>query len=247
MPRKQITAMIEELRSWLPNYDRGEKEYPTLLFRVLASLPGGEELEDMGYETFNLGWHEADQLGRMLETIQDKGDVEDLVRGLMNEEEEDQPEEAKRRRPARARAQEQGGTSLLDALVAAGIEVDHHESDLYVPSTPEAWRIIQTHDGGKWAKSATVFVSQIDQKQWIDVPFAYTPHFNKHQRPATPVPQLPPPQLNAAPINPREQPMRRGGAMTPPRPPVPPPHRAPPKRRRRSSAAKPQRRRSRSR
>lgn len=88
MPRKKIVDMIEELRSWLPNYDH--KDYPTTLFRILASLPGGEELEDMGYEPMpGISWHEADQLGRVLEAIQDKSDVEDLVAGLVREEEEE--------------------------------------------------------------------------------------------------------------------------------------------------------------
>jgi hypothetical protein len=83
--RKEIRDVLAELRSWLPNYDRGELEYPTLLFRVLASLPGGDELEDVGYEPFNLGWHEADQLGRVLDAIETKRDVEDLVEGLLDE------------------------------------------------------------------------------------------------------------------------------------------------------------------
>lgn len=90
MARKQIEDIIEELRSWLPNYDaRSPNDYPVLLFRILASLPGGDELEDMGYETFQLGWHEADQLARVIDAIQDKRDVEDLVRGLVYGEEED--------------------------------------------------------------------------------------------------------------------------------------------------------------
>jgi hypothetical protein len=83
--RKPIRDILAELRSWLPNYDRGELEYPTLLFRVLASLPGGDELEDVGYEPFNLGWHEADQLARVLDAVQDKRDVEDLAEGLLDE------------------------------------------------------------------------------------------------------------------------------------------------------------------
>lgn len=90
MARKQITDLIAELRSWLPNYDHGAKDYPTVLYRILASAPGGDELEDMGYEPIgNLGWQELEQLGRVLETIQDKYDVEDLIRGLMSEEEEE--------------------------------------------------------------------------------------------------------------------------------------------------------------
>ncbi len=103
-PRKPIEDIIEELRSWLPNYDHGPKDYPILLFRILASMPGGDELEDMGYETFNLGWHEIDQLGRVLEAIQDKRDVEDLVHGLTYEEEEDLNEARRRPRPQEAHA-----------------------------------------------------------------------------------------------------------------------------------------------
>ena len=87
--RKEIRDILAELRSWLPNYDRGELEYPTLLFRVLASLPGGDELEDVGYEPFNLGWHEADQLAHVLDAIETKRDVQDLVEGLLNENDDD--------------------------------------------------------------------------------------------------------------------------------------------------------------
>ena len=77
-PRKKIADMISELQSWLPNYDHGPDSYPTLVFRILASLPGGDRLEDMGYEPIaSVSWQEADQLGRMLEAIQDSGDVED--------------------------------------------------------------------------------------------------------------------------------------------------------------------------
>src|SRR5271166_3990981 len=94
-PRKPIADLIEELRSWLPNYDHGPNDYPTILYRVLASAPGGEELEDIGYEPIgNLGWHELDQLGRVLEAIQDKQDVEDLVAGLIRDEEEEEPASA---------------------------------------------------------------------------------------------------------------------------------------------------------
>jgi hypothetical protein len=85
-PRAKVADMIEELRSWLPNYNSGPDEYPTLLFRVLASLQGGERLEEIGYERFNVGWHEVDQIVRVLEAVQDRRDVEDLVDGLLDEE-----------------------------------------------------------------------------------------------------------------------------------------------------------------
>jgi hypothetical protein len=87
--RKPVRDILSELRSWLPNYDSGPLEYPTLLFRVLASLPGAGELEDIGYESFNLGWHDADQLGRVLDAIETKRDVEDLVDGLVDENDDD--------------------------------------------------------------------------------------------------------------------------------------------------------------
>jgi hypothetical protein len=89
MARKRIVDVTAELNSWLPNYDRGPDEYPTLLLRVLASLPGGDRLEDLGYEPFNVGWHEADQLARVLDAIDTKSDVEDLVDGLLDEDEDD--------------------------------------------------------------------------------------------------------------------------------------------------------------
>lgn len=96
----KIRKSIDELRSALLNYDHREKDaFPVLIFRVLASLPGGDELEDMGYEPFNqMGWHEAELLGNMLEAIQDKRDVEDLVRGLIAEEEQDEDRPRQRTR-----------------------------------------------------------------------------------------------------------------------------------------------------
>ena len=90
MARKNIQKLIEELRSWLPNYDSGPDSFPHTLYRILASLPGGDELEDMGYEPMpGIGWKEADLLGQVLTAIQDKSDVEDLVAGLIHEEGEE--------------------------------------------------------------------------------------------------------------------------------------------------------------
>ncbi len=92
-PRKPIQEMIDELKSWLPNYDHGPEDYPTLVWRLLASAPGGDQAEDMGYEPFNISWQEIEQLGKLLEVIQDKRDVEDLVAGLLEDEEEEEGDE----------------------------------------------------------------------------------------------------------------------------------------------------------
>lgn len=109
--RKPIAEILGELQSWLPNYSHWARPgepmpYPELLFRILASLPGGEELADAGYEGFGLGWHEADQLGRVLIAIETRDDVAALVTGLLSEGHEDEGEAGearKHRRPVRRR------------------------------------------------------------------------------------------------------------------------------------------------
>ena len=66
--------------------------------------------------------------------------------------------------------------SLYQTLVDAGIQTDHHESDLYVLNTPEA-RTILTQDG----RTFTAFRSQVDGRSWLDVPFAYEPWWTARQ------------------------------------------------------------------
>ena len=96
-PRKHIADLIGELQYY---YGHGPEDFPTLFWRVLASLPGGDRAADMGYETLNLGWKEAELLGDTLNAIQDTRDVEDLIQGLIGDEEEE-VEEARRRPRAR--------------------------------------------------------------------------------------------------------------------------------------------------
>jgi hypothetical protein len=47
---------------------------------------------------------------------------------------------------------------------------DHHESDLYLLATPEAWTIMKHHE-----KRGKIFRSEIDGKLYYDIPFAYDP------------------------------------------------------------------------
>jgi len=70
---------------------------------------------------------------------------------------------------------------LYDALVAAGVPVDHHESDLYFRATPEAWAIYNTVRAAMnyIGCAATTFFSQVDGKLWVDVPFAYSPWWRR--------------------------------------------------------------------
>ena len=73
-----------------------------------------------------------------------------------------------------------GGGSLYKELIAAGIQTDHHESDLYVLDTLTARDIMK-----RYGKKGSSFTSQVDGKRWIDVPFAYEPFWEKASRAAT--------------------------------------------------------------
>lgn len=71
--------------------------------------------------------------------------------------------------------------TLYEEIVAAGIPVDHHESDLYVPDTPEVRAILTRH-----ARTGAGFVVQDGHPNagqvWLDVPFAYDPWWKERLR-----------------------------------------------------------------
>ncbi len=69
--------------------------------------------------------------------------------------------------------------SLYDRLTAAGFEIDHHESDLYVRVTPESRAIIDAWmaDNGYGEGFRDTFTSQVDGHRYFDVPFAYQPYW----------------------------------------------------------------------
>ncbi len=68
--------------------------------------------------------------------------------------------------------------SVHQQMLAAGVEVDNHESDLYAKVTPESTRILEeagiTVDG----HNASVFTSQVDGQKWYDLPFRYEPFWH---------------------------------------------------------------------
>lgn len=65
--------------------------------------------------------------------------------------------------------------TLYLSVRAAGIETASHESDLYIPATPEAVAILAGYPLQK--ANATRFRNQVDGKIWIDVPFAFDPYW----------------------------------------------------------------------
>ncbi len=62
-----------------------------------------------------------------------------------------------------------------------GIEISHHESDLYIPVNDKTRELVKKHraNGG----SATTFTSQIDGKPWYDIPFHYSPWWEQRVGP----------------------------------------------------------------
>lgn len=67
--------------------------------------------------------------------------------------------------------------SLHQQMLAAGVELDSHESDLYARVTPESTHIVEES-----GHSSTVFKSEVDGRMWYDLPFAYDPFWAKKQR-----------------------------------------------------------------
>lgn len=65
-------------------------------------------------------------------------------------------------------------TDIWDEVVARGIPYDTHESDLYIPVTPETRALVRAS-----GRSFTAFFSSKDHKMWYDIPFAYLPWWEK--------------------------------------------------------------------
>ena len=71
---------------------------------------------------------------------------------------------------------------LYEAVVKLGIEIDHHESDLYLPVTPETTALVNTYVSTNSKKRlvdprgyAVRLFAASDGKTWYDIPFAYIP------------------------------------------------------------------------
>lgn len=63
--------------------------------------------------------------------------------------------------------------TLYEALNAAGCDIDHHESDMYVRYTLEAAQIIAGY--GVWR---TLSIGT-DGKVWAECPFMYDPYWTR--------------------------------------------------------------------
>lgn len=63
--------------------------------------------------------------------------------------------------------------SVYQKLLAAGVELDHRYSDLYVKDTPEARQIIASHSPVKPDR----FRCDQDGQFWLELPFQYDPYW----------------------------------------------------------------------
>lgn len=79
-----------ELSGW---WDSESADFQTFVLRLLASIPGGDDFEDMGFEPLtNLGWKEVELITELLDKIQSTRDVESLYQGLIGRELEEDEE-----------------------------------------------------------------------------------------------------------------------------------------------------------
>lgn len=70
--------------------------------------------------------------------------------------------------------------SLYETLTEAGIETANHETDLYFPATQKALEILDQFPQQKGiAERFTNDAPPNVGEQWIDVPFAYDPEWEK--------------------------------------------------------------------
>lgn len=71
--------------------------------------------------------------------------------------------------------------SLYLRLVAAGCEIAHHGSDLYVRDTFEARKIILNAECEGIITNPTTFRSETDGNLWYELPFHYPIHRRYHR------------------------------------------------------------------
>lgn len=66
--------------------------------------------------------------------------------------------------------------SIYEQLKALNIPMDHHESDLHVPVTPETRKIVNAYE---FRSIVTTFISNTEKTLWYNIPFAYMPFWER--------------------------------------------------------------------
>ena len=90
------------------------------------------------------------------------------------------PEQSKQETPAES----EKVLSLYEEVVATGLPIDNHYSDLYIKDSPEARNILARYPSQKG--NSRMFVVQVGHPDagqvWWDVPFAYLPYWDQRMR-----------------------------------------------------------------
>lgn len=73
---------------------------------------------------------------------------------------------------------------LYHQLVGLGATIEHHESDLYTPVTPEVAELLARY---RFVKGVTTFLAtkepgQYVSRLWYSIPFAYLPFWEGRTR-----------------------------------------------------------------
>ena len=58
-------------------------------------------------------------------------------------------------------------------------DIDHHCSDLYLRKTRQSEKLINDYE---YRSQVSVFTSNIDNRLWYEIPFAYTPYWERRQQ-----------------------------------------------------------------
>ena len=80
--------------------------------------------------------------------------------------------------------------NIYDRFVAAGCEIANHESDLYVKNTDAARTVISEWEQIEPQKPLNLktFVSEATGLHWFELPFQFTPFWDRKQRTSCPRP-----------------------------------------------------------
>lgn len=118
--------------------------------------------------------------GLKIEVVEDKAEALDSGETQRREAAKREADVQRRRAPHNGGAPEDSSAlrdSLYRDLAAAGLQLDSHESDLYVEDTPEARAILARHPTHQ--TNARPFRHAVTGKSWLDVPFAFEPFWQK--------------------------------------------------------------------
>jgi len=63
--------------------------------------------------------------------------------------------------------------TIYEQMKKAGVKIEHHESDMYVPKNEVTDAIIADYE---FKDNCEEFYSDMSQEYWYDIPFAYDPY-----------------------------------------------------------------------